>query len=315
MGLKGSMLRLVNREINQLELVAYYGLSEKYANKGPVSYDARLADMLSSQSVSVYNIAEDTSSKYYSEAMEEGIWSILSIPLRFKDKIMGRLRLYSAHPIQYSDEDRKFIETIAEQTASAIVNAKRFEMEISKEKQYLEVFQKVTKAVSESLRPKEVLNMIVRKIPEVMNLKAATIRLLDPSGKKLRLVAAHGLSETYLSRGPVDTEDNVIAALNEKPVAIFDVATDDRITYKQAAKEEGIKSMLTLPVMARGKVLGILRLLTGEPREFSRPEIDFAASLADQCGVAIENAMMYERTKKDYDDIMKDLDNALQDKE
>jgi PAS domain S-box-containing protein len=315
MGLKGSMLRLINRKKNQLELVAYYGLSEKYANKGPVSYDAGLADMLSSQSVSVYNIAEDKVSKYYVEAMEEGIWSILSIPLRFKNEIMGRLRLYSSQPIEYSDEDREFIETIAKQTASAIVNAKRFEMEISKERQYLEVFQEVTKAVSVSLRPKEVLNMIVRKIPEVMILKAATIRLLDPSGEKLRLVAAHGLSETYLIRGPVDTEDNVIDALNEKPVAIFDVATDERISYKEAAKAEGIKSMLTLPVMARGKVLGILRLLTGEPREFSRQEIDFASSLADQCGVAIENAMMYERTKKDYDDIMKDLDNAVLDKE
>jgi GAF domain-containing protein len=128
-------------------------------------------------------------------------------------------------------------------------------------------------------------------------------------------VAAHGLSETYLSRGPVDDEVNVIAALNEKPVAIHDVTTDDRIRYKEAAKEEGIKSMLTLPVMARGKVLGILRLLTGEPREFSRQEIDFAASLADQCGVAIENAIMYEKAKKDYDDIMKDLDNAVMDKE
>jgi GAF domain-containing protein len=148
-----------------------------------------------------------------------------------------------------------------------------------------------------------------------MILKAATIRLLDPSGEKLRLVAAHGLSETYLVRGPVDTEDNVIDALNEKPVAIYDVATDDRISYKEAAKAEGIKSMLTLPVMARGKVLGILRLLTGEPREFSRQEIDFASLLADQCGVAIENAMMYERTKKDYDDIMKDLDNAVLDQE
>jgi len=313
MGLKGSMLRLLNKKTSQLELVASYGLSEAYANKGPVSYDASLADALTSQSVSVYNIGEDRSSKYYAEAMKEGIWSILSIPLRFQGEIIGRLRLYSGKPIEYSDEDRKFMEAIAEQTAAAIANAKRFQMELSKEKQYLDVFQKVTKAVSASLRPKEVLNMIVQKIPEVMNVKAATIRLLDPSGGRLRLVAAQGLSETYLSRGPVDSEDNVIAALNEKPVAIYDVTTDSRISYQEAAREEGIKSMLTLPVMARGKVLGILRLLTSEPREFSQQEIDFAALLADQCGVAIENAILYEKTKKDYNEIMKDLDNAVLD--
>ncbi len=69
--------------------------------------------------------------------------------------------------------------------------------------------------------------------------------------------------------------------------------------------------MLTLPVIVRGKVLGILRLLTGEPRNFSMQEIKFAASLAEQCGIAIENATMYENTKKKYDDIMRYLDDAV----
>jgi len=144
-----------------------------------------------------------------------------------------------------------------------------------------------------------------------MNLKAATIRLLDHTGKKLILASAYGLSDKYLNRGPIDTEENVIKALNEKPVAIYDVTTDDRITYREEAEEEGIKSILTLPVIARGKVLGILRLLTGEPREFSPQEIGFAASLAEQSGIAIANAIMYEKTKKNYDDIMKNVNGTV----
>ena len=140
--------------------------------------------------------------------------------------------------------------------------------------------------------------MIVRKIPEVMNLKAATIRLLDDSGKKLCLVASYGLSEKYLNRGPVDTEGNIIEALNEKPVAIHDVSTDTRLRYRKEAEEEGIKSMLTLPIMSRGKVIGILRLLSGWPRHFNDEEIAFAVALAEHGGVAIENARMFERMKE-----------------
>lgn len=133
--------------------------------------------------------------------------------------------------------------------------------------------------------------------------------------KKLKLVAAFGLSEKYLNRGPVDTEENIIEALNEKPVAIYDVTTDRRIIYQKEAAEEGIKSMLTLPVIARGKVLGVLRLLTDKHREFSQQEIDFTASLAEQCGTAIENATMYEKIKNDYANIMRYLDGAVQEKE
>jgi PAS domain S-box-containing protein len=295
MSVKASLLRLLNKETNQLELAAYHGLSHSYADKGPVAYDASIDDALAGKSVSIYDITADKGAKYRKEAEREGIRSILSIPLRFKDEVIGVLRMYTAEPTEYSEEDLKFVTAIAEQAAIAIVNARVFEKMVSREREYLNVFQAVTRAVSSTLDVNEVIDMIVRKIPEVMNLKAATIRLLDDTGKKLRLVASYGLSEKYLNRGPVDTEENIIEALNEKPVAIYDVSTDTRLRYRKEAEEEGLKSMLTLPIVAKGKVIGVLRLLTGWPRNFSHQEIAFAASLAEQCGTAIENARMYER--------------------
>lgn len=295
MNVKASLLRLLNKEKNQLELAAYHGLSQSYANKGPVEYDASIDDALAGKSVSIYDITADKNAKYRKEAEREGIRSILSIPLRFQSEVIGVLRMYTAEPVEYSEEDLKFVTAIAEQAAIAIVNARMFEKMVSKEREYLNVFQEVTRAVSSTLDVQTVLNLIVRKIPEVLNLKAATIRLLDETGRKLRLVASHGLSEKYLNRGPVDTEENILEALNEKPVAIYDVATDSRIRYQREAEEEGIKSILTLPIIARGNVIGVLRLLTGWPRNFTTEEINFAASLAEQCGTAIENARMYER--------------------
>jgi len=175
------------------------------------------------------------------------------------------------------------------------MNARHFERAVSREREYLDIFQAVTKTISSTLNVHEILDMIVRMIPAVMRLKAATIRLLDDSGKKLMLVAAHGLSARYLSRGPVDTEENIREALNEKPVAIYDVMTDDRIAYKKEAEEEGIKSVLTLPIIAHGRVIGVIRLLTDVHRTFGQDEIDFSMALAEQCGIAIENARMYEK--------------------
>lgn len=314
MNVKASLLRLLNRDTQQLEIAAYYGLSEKYANKGPVGYDKSIDDALAGEPVSVYDITEHKDSKYYKEAKEEGIRSILSIPLRADREVIGILRMYTAEPVNYTEEDLKFMSAIAEQGAIAIVNARRFETAVSNEKEYLEVFQEVTKALSVSLKPREVLDMIVRKLPEVMNLKAATVRLLDKEGKKLELVASYGLSNTYLNKGSVDAEKNVIEALKEKSVAIYDVTTDERIQYKKEAQKEGIKSMLTLPITARGKLIGILRLLTAEHREFSRQEIDFAASLAEQSGIAILNAQSFEQEitrEKEYLEVFEEVTKAV----
>ena len=295
MNMKASLVRLLNKEKNQLEIAAHCGLSESYVNKGPVEYDRSIDDALAGKPVSIYDITEDRSAKYRKEAEKEGIRTILSIPLRFHDEVIGVLRMYTGEPVVYSDEDLKFLAAIAEQAAIAIMNARHFERSVSREREYLEIFQAVTKTISSTLNVSEVLDMIVRMIPAVMRLKASTIRLLDESGKRLILAAAHGLSDRYLSRGPVDTEENIREALNEKPVAIYDAMTDDRITYKKETEEEGIKSVLTLPIIARGKVIGILRLLTNVHRTFSQEEIDFTVALAEQCGIAIENARMYEK--------------------
>ena len=298
MNVKASMLRLLNKETQKLEVAAHYGLSDSYVNKGPVDYDKSIADAMEGKAVSIYDITSDSDARYRRDAEQEGIRSILSIPVKFKKEVIGVLRMYTAEPVKYKDEDLKFMAAIAEQAAIAIVNARTFETTVSRAREYLRVFEEVTKAVSSTLRLNEVLNLIVRKLPEAMNLKAATIRLLDATGQKLELAAAHGLSEKYLGRGPVDTEENIREALQTRPVAIYDVSTDQRIHYQKEAMEEGIKSMLTLPIIAKDKVIGVLRLLTDRPRHFTEEDIAFAASLAEVCGTAIENARMYERFYK-----------------
>jgi GAF domain-containing protein len=212
--------------------------------------------------------------------------------------VIGVLRMYTSEPVKYRDEDLKFMTAVAEQAAVAIVNARTFETTVSRAKEYLRVFEEVTKVVSSTLRLNEVLYLIVRKLPEAMDLKGASIRFLDETGHKLIPMAAFGLSDKYLGKGPVDMEENIRSALKHGPVAIFDVSSDTRIIYQKEAVEEGIKSMLTLPIIAHEKVIGILRLFTGKPRLFSEEDIAFSASLAEVCGTAIENARLYEQLHK-----------------
>ena len=171
-------------------------------------------------------------------------------------------------------------------------------MTVEKEKDYLRLLLDVTKAITSNLNFEEVLDLIAEKVPQVLSVDAATIRLLDASGKKLVLHAASGLSDEYLGRGPVDAEKSVLEALAGHPIAIHDAGSDPRVQYPEAARKEGIQSLLVAPIPINGKIGGILRLLTKTPRTFERQEIDLAAGLAEQCGIAIENARIYEAQKR-----------------
>jgi len=115
-----------------------------------------------------------------------------------------------------------------------------------------------------------------------MSLKGATIRLVNPKTKTLELVASVGLSEKYLNKGPVDMDKSISEALSGRPVAIYDATTDPRIQYPQEAKEEGIATLVAIPMMSKGQIIGVMRLLTSEPREFTMDEVEFACAVAGQ---------------------------------
>jgi len=169
---------------------------------------------------------------------------------------------------------------------------------MNREKTYLQLFIDVTQAITSKLNMNEVFSLIAQKIPEVIGVDAATIRLLDASRKKLVLHAASGLSDAYLQRGPVDMESSVMKALKGTPIAIFDVPNDPRIQYPEDARKEGIKSILVVPIPIRGEISGVLRLLSRSPRVFDQQEKKFVAALAEQCGIAIENARVYEEQNR-----------------
>ena len=166
---------------------------------------------------------------------------------------------------------------------------------------YFDSFREVVKAVNSTLDLQKVLNLLVFDVTKAMDLKACIIRLLDPKTRTLASMASHGLSEKFLDKGPVDADKSISDAMEGKTVSIYNAPDDPRVQYPKEVTEEGIASILSVPMHIKGRVIGVMRLLTSEPREFSEDEINFAEALAEIGAIGIENARMYERIKQDYE--------------
>jgi GAF domain-containing protein len=80
-----------------------------------------------------------------------------------------------------------------------------------------------------------------------------------------------------------------IQSTQRKPVAIYDAPNDPRVNYHDEIKEEGIKSILAVPIKNDQEIIGVLRLLTDSHRSFSASDIHFAVTVAEEGGNAIEN--------------------------
>jgi GAF domain-containing protein len=83
------------------------------------------------------------------------------------------------------------------------------------------------------------------------------------------------------------------------PVLILDATADPRIQYPNENAREGIASILSLPVIAGRRVIGVLRLYSKEMRQYSAEEAAFLSAAAELAGLAIINARLYEKTRYD----------------
>ena len=173
--------------------------------------------------------------------------------------------------------------------------------------EYFRLFRDVCKLMNSSLDVREVLDLITENIVRVLEVKASAIFLLDKKTKRLEISASHGLSEAYLRKGPVDAEKSIIESLAGNSIQVYDATNDSRTQYPEEAKKEGISSILSVPMPVKGVIIGVLRIYTSQPLEFTDDEVELACSLAEMGGIAIENARMYHHLKTGYDSLFNDV--------
>ena len=178
---------------------------------------------------------------------------------------------------------------------------------MNKEIEYLKLFKEVCKKINSSLDFSEVLNSIAKNTVEMLNVKGCTIYLLDEKQKTLRVSSSYGLSRAYINKGPIDAETSIVESLSGKTVLVLDAQNDDRIQYPIDARKEGVASILSVPMSVKEKIIGVLRIYTSEPREFSEIENEFISGLAEIGSIGIENARMHDHLKNDHDKLISDV--------
>jgi PAS domain S-box-containing protein len=293
-GVDAATIRLLEPGGRKLRLLAAHGLSAKYLNRGPVDAESSVTTALAGTPVAIFDTGSDDRIRYSDAARREGIKSILVAPIPIRGRIQGVLRLLTRSPRNFDESEIEFVSALAEQCGIAIENARIYASQ-QRQLRYFTTLNEIGKTLNSTRNLQEVLDFIVSKLPEVMALKGCTIRLMDPVKGHLELRAASGLSRRYLHRGSINDELSTYRALMGEPVVIYDAASDHRVQYREEAAREGVASILAVPLVVKERIIGILRLLTDHPRHFNDADIGFAMAVAEQGGIAIQNAISYNK--------------------
>ena len=165
----------------------------------------------------------------------------------------------------------------------------------------LDILQQATRTIWGTLDVELVLKHIIEVTKEVAEADAVLLYLLDPDGEHLVLRASSAAHPDLVGNLRLKVGEGVTgwAARAKEPVAIAEHARKDkRFKFFPGLPEDESEAFLAVPILRRGKLVGVVNSHRRRAHAWDADTIDLIATITQQVGGAIENALLYEETRK-----------------
>lgn len=224
------------------------------------------------------------------------IHSELAVPLEVQGELRGVLNVDSEQPDAFSADDQELLEALALQAARVIHNTWLYE-QLRLKARLFETLVSVGQSIHSATNFDDALKVITREACLLMEARMCSLLLLDPTREWLDLQASHGAGTAYLQKPRLRVDDSLLGTVvrRQKPLQVENVQVSGRYQNVEIARQEGLVSLLSVPLVFGRQAIGALNVYSGQPHSFSNEEIRILTALAGLSAVAIEKVRLYER--------------------
>jgi GAF domain-containing protein/anti-sigma regulatory factor (Ser/Thr protein kinase) len=239
------------------------------------------------------------------DALREGrIRSLLGAPLLVEGRRVGVLQVATSKPREFSSQDKLVLQALADRAAVAIDRARLHESEhaarsAAETALRLETLQEVTEASLAYLDIDDLLGALLERITGILSADTAAFLLAEEDGETLTPRAVRGLDEGLGDhfRVPVGVGFAGRVAATRGPVAIEDLDRSPIDVTNPLLREKRVRSVLGVPMVVEGRLIGVLYVGTARPRLFSAADAYLMQLVADRAALSIEGDRLGEQDR------------------
>jgi signal transduction histidine kinase len=286
---------LLDEERNELVARAAVGIEEEVEQGVGIPVGRGFAGRVAAEARPVVLEDVDHADVLNPILREKGIKSLLGVPLLARGKVIGVLHVGTLTRRRFTDDETELLRLAAERAAVGIEHARLYESERLARRR-VEQVQAVTDAALAHLEIDQLLAVMLPRIRHILAADTCVVLLLEDGRSELVPRAAMGI-EGDVEQGlriPVGRGFAGRVAAERRPVILEDVDHADVLNPLLLAT--GIKSLLGVPMLARGEVIGVLHVGCLTRRRFTEADVELLALVADRVALALERARLHEET-------------------
>jgi signal transduction protein with GAF and PtsI domain len=286
---------LLDPDGESLRLMATTGLARRALGRSVLKIGEGMTGYAVQSNEPVYSSNAQTHPhfKVVAGAEEFNFRSLLAVPMTIESRPIGALNVQTVAFHDYTAGEIEILSLIGDLAAGALAKAQLYDRQ-KRQLDELHGLAQVSEAVTSPQYLDDILDVVTNMAAQMMDAAVCSIFLLDETGELLTLRSARHTTTPYGHRPPLAVGQGVIGRVAEsgQPLYIANVQTDTRYLGSERASEEGLVSLLSVPLSVRDRVIGVLNCYTASEREFPENQQKLFMTLANQTALAIENARL-----------------------
>ncbi len=229
-------------------------------------------------------------------SVRRDVRSELAVPLQVQGEVRGVINVDSERTDAFAADDQELLQELALQAAKVIHNTWLYE-QLRLKVRLFEALASVSRTINSTLSLDEALRVITKEVCELMSARMCSLMLLDENREWLDLRASFGAGTAYIQKPRLPVSESLLGVVvrRKKPLQVANVQADARYQNVEVARQEGLVSLLSVPLVFSEQTIGTLSVYTARPYNFSNEEIQILSALAELSAIAIEKARLYER--------------------
>lgn len=224
--------------------------------------------------------------------------SILAVPMRLGQKVIGMLSAQSYTPNAYTEDDQTLLEMLAAHAAVAIDNSRLYS-ETQRRLRELEVINRISTTLRVAQTVGEMLPLLLNETLQVLESGSGSIWLFDRTTGLIKEATTRGWF-TELNEEPVQPGEGIAGTvfITNQPIITKEFATDPRSRTSVRDKVPAGWGGVCVPIRTMQETIGVLFVSVALPRQIQRDDVHLLSTISEIAGNAIRRADLHEQTER-----------------